>query len=392
MKKHLFFLLCTIIPALAMAQPANDDPCGAITIPIINSGTVACNQVNVSMAAATYNPVIATALFCGNTGITHADTWYSFTMPASGKIIIHTTAMPGSPDTDAGLQLYSGATCNGPFTLVSCDDDSGPGNMPMISFTGVAGDVYYIRFLEYDGGVDGSYNICLTDPSPPLSTKNVGIGITGPDSTLDVNGNMKVRGGTGLNNLTVSSALTIKSGNPGANKILTSDAAGVATWQTPPVIPVVPTAQSQHPAVIASFETGNVPNEMDLSNGVQRGLRFRLETVDNGNMYNDSIFMAPSAGVYSISLQVQASASGLTPSPTANYIELQVEPLQTGPFYYCQANFVNTATGLAQITFNKLYLLNAGDRLQFNIQRGGVAGTVKIFSSTRNFISIHKVY
>lgn len=392
MKKHVVYLLCTIIPAFAMAQPGNDEPCGAINIPIINTGSAACNQVDVSMAAATYNSLIGTSAFCGNPSITHPDTWYRFTMPASGKVIIHTSVGGSSPDTDAGMQLYSAANCSDPLTFEACDDDTGPGNMPMISFSGTAGNTYYIRFLQYDGGTDGNYNICITNPAPPLSTSNVGIGITGADSTLDVNGNMKVRGGTGLNNLTVASTLTIKSGNPGANKILTSDAAGVATWQTPPVIPPAPTPQSEHPAVIATFETGNVPNEIDLSNGVQKRLHFRTEQVDNGNMFNDSVFTAPSQGVYSISLQVQASATGLTVSPTANAIELQVEPLQTGSYFYSQAYFPAATAGIALFTFNKLYVLNTGDRLQFNIQRLGTGGTVKINASIRNFISIYKVY
>jgi len=44
----------------------------------------------------------------------------------------------------------------------------------------------------------------------------VGIGIPTPDAKLDVNGQIKIRGGS-----------------PGAGKVLTSDAAGLASWQTP---------------------------------------------------------------------------------------------------------------------------------------------------------------
>lgn len=391
MKKHLLSLLC-IVPCIALAQPANDDPCGAINIPVINTGAAVCTQIDVSMSAATYNAAIGTTLFCGNSAITQPDTWYRFIMPPSGKIIIHTSMAAASLDDDAGMQLYSAVSCGGPLTEVACDDDNGPGNMPLISFTGVAGNEYYIRFLQYDGGVDGAYNICLTNPSPPLATSNVGIGITGADSTLDVNGNLKVRGGAGLNNLTIASTLTIKSGNPGANKILTSDAGGIATWQNPPVMPVIPTAQSQHPAAIATFETGNIPNELDLSNGALRGLRFRLEQVDNGNMYNDSVFTAPSAGVYNISIQIEAFATGLTASPTANALELQVDPLQPGSYYYVRNYFPNAVSGYSTLVFNKLFSMNAGDRFQFNIGRIGSGGTIKIFSGNRSFISIHKVY
>jgi hypothetical protein len=47
---------------------------------------------------------------------------------------------------------------------------------------------------------------------------NVGVGTTTPGTKLEVAGQVKITGGS-----------------PGANKVLTSDAAGLATWQTPPL-------------------------------------------------------------------------------------------------------------------------------------------------------------
>lgn len=49
-----------------------------------------------------------------------------------------------------------------------------------------------------------------------LDNGNVGIQTTNPTTTLDVNGTMKITGG-----------------NPGAGKVLTSDATGTASWQLP---------------------------------------------------------------------------------------------------------------------------------------------------------------
>ena len=57
--------------------------------------------------------------------------WFSFVAPATGTAIIETQA--GSM-TDGAMALYADAPppgCAGPFTLVQCDDDSGPGLMPL---------------------------------------------------------------------------------------------------------------------------------------------------------------------------------------------------------------------------------------------------------------------
>ena len=48
------------------------------------------------------------------------------------------------------------------------------------------------------------------------SGSNIGIGTTTPGARLEVNGQIKVTGGS-----------------PGSGKILTSDATGLASWQTP---------------------------------------------------------------------------------------------------------------------------------------------------------------
>ncbi len=50
-----------------------------------------------------------------------------------------------------------------------------------------------------------------------FNSGNIGVGTTTPTTTLDVNGQIKITGGT-----------------PGVGKVLTSDAVGLATWQTPP--------------------------------------------------------------------------------------------------------------------------------------------------------------
>ncbi len=67
-------------------------------------------------------------------------------------------------------------------------------------------------------GALGINGVFQTNSSTYLATSggNVGIGITDPTQKLDINGQIRIRGG-----------------NPAAGRILTSDANGVASWQAP---------------------------------------------------------------------------------------------------------------------------------------------------------------
>lgn len=63
-----------------------------------------------------------------------------------------------------------------------------------------------------------------------LDNGNVGINNTTPASTLDVTGSTHISG-----NMDVDGTIAINGGSPGVGKVLTSDAAGNANWQTPDV-------------------------------------------------------------------------------------------------------------------------------------------------------------
>jgi hypothetical protein len=59
---------------------------------------------------------------------------------------------------------------------------------------------------------------------------HVGIGLTNPGARLEINGGVKI-----ADSLNIGGQLRITSGSPGAGKVLTSDAAGLASWTTPAV-------------------------------------------------------------------------------------------------------------------------------------------------------------
>lgn len=172
-----------------LPPPSNDMCAGAINIPV---------TIGASCTGVTYTTVNGT-----NSGentscfgyTSSADVWFKFTVPASGALNIETTSGALS---DGVMQLYSG-TC-GSLTQIECDDDDGPGTMPVLNLTGLTpNDVLYLMFWEYGGNNNGTFDICAWAPAPPATeldfsassfsanenngTINICVDITNPDAT-----------------------------------------------------------------------------------------------------------------------------------------------------------------------------------------------------------------
>lgn len=107
---------------------------------------------------------------------------------------------------------------------------------------------------------------------------------------LEVEGNVKISGGNT---------------NPGAGKVLTSDATGNATWQ-------VPNANSRIGFSVRGI-MGNGANV--VANVTASKIHFEFEEADFGNNYNASLnapsstFIVPVSGLYHLSASVTVSAS-----------------------------------------------------------------------------------
>lgn len=144
------------------AAPANNLPCGAT---LLNVGATCVNTAGTNVNACRYN-ITGLAAPCGNMGAAARDVWYRFVAPANGIVNINTTA---GTLTDAAMALYSAPSCNGPFALLGCNDDQGPGLMPFLTNVSLTpGQTYYIRIWGY-GTASGTFNICLTTPTVPAS-------------------------------------------------------------------------------------------------------------------------------------------------------------------------------------------------------------------------------
>ncbi len=285
MKKIIFFQFAVVQSLISLAQPAFDDPCGALPLSVQSGSN--CHPSNpISWTGATASSGIP-APGCGSylTG----DIWFLFITPPSGKVNIVTLAGTGpGAITDGAMAIYgSPGGCAGPFFFVVCNDDSlPPVLMPYLSLSGlVPGAVYFIRFWDYNDATSGNIGgICVTDPNPPLATTGaVGIGIQNPDNLLDVNGSLKLRGG-----------------NPGVNKVLTSDANGLASWVAPAAVfdPIPFKAIQSTDEVVGS--------------GVNYTLSYNTEEYDPGSNFSSGTFSAPAAGIYHFDAAIVWSVSGLT--------------------------------------------------------------------------------
>lgn len=145
---------CTLPPPAL----TNDNPCGAIDLFVIEN----CFMQSFTNTGATTTAGIP-APGCGNLTGSSRDVWFRFLVPGSGIVYIDTYA---GTLTDGSMAIYSAASCSGPFTLVECDANDGPGNMPYISRRCALltpNTYYYLRFWG-SGNQQGSFAICVYGP------------------------------------------------------------------------------------------------------------------------------------------------------------------------------------------------------------------------------------
>ena len=158
-------LLFNNTPAQPLAVPSNDDPCNAI--PLTSGST--CNYTSYTNAGATATAGVP-ATGCAN--YSGSDVWFQVTVPAGGALNID---MQTGVMTDAGMAIYSGASCNA-LTLITCNDDgSNNGLMSLINATGLTpGTTIWIRVWEYGNDNNGTFGICVSTPvlPPPVTNDN----------------------------------------------------------------------------------------------------------------------------------------------------------------------------------------------------------------------------
>jgi hypothetical protein len=134
--------------------PVNDDCISATPLVI---GTACTTTTTTNAGASASNAPTPT---CGSTAST--DVWYSIAVPASGAVVVTTSAVAGSAFDDPVMQLYSGS-CTA-LTSVGCNDDASASTLfPSVTATGLTpGSTVYARVFSFGNKPTGQFNICAT--------------------------------------------------------------------------------------------------------------------------------------------------------------------------------------------------------------------------------------
>jgi hypothetical protein len=94
----------------------------------------------------------------GNTNNHSRDVWFRFVAGPTGTV--HIQSFSGTL-TNGAMAVYSAASCNGPFSLIACDDNSGMNLMPHLTLNGLTpGTSYYLRYWG-NGNSTGTFSLCV---------------------------------------------------------------------------------------------------------------------------------------------------------------------------------------------------------------------------------------
>lgn len=160
--RYFLMLLLLGAPFFVKAQPANDNACGAISIPVENLG---CEPTVVySYTAATWSSGSGNT-WCENSQ--NLDVWYSFVVPSNGQAIVAIATVNGSESYTA--ELYNGSSCNS-LTVFSSSSNGFPClySGESRTFTNLTpGSTVFMRIYRRIGTSayfsNGSFKLCVSN-------------------------------------------------------------------------------------------------------------------------------------------------------------------------------------------------------------------------------------
>jgi hypothetical protein len=157
------FTICVNVPI-----PANDEPDGALTLPVTsNGGNPVYTTIYTISATNTAAPAAPDPDDCSNSfGDISNDIWYAVTVPSNGSIAVNVDGTSGTL-TDGDVAIYIPQNNTSPYgtlTLAGCDGDGGSLFRSHAYATGLTpGNTVLIRLGAYDLGTSGSKGVAIMD-------------------------------------------------------------------------------------------------------------------------------------------------------------------------------------------------------------------------------------
>ena len=162
-----------------------------------------------------------------------------------GGITVSSLATPGTPTVapqgTAGTTTYSyritarslvGETLASPAgTTTTGNATLGATNFNRITWTSVSGAVDYRIYRTTSGGSPATTGLIGSTTS--LTFDDTGLAASGAVPTVDNSGNVGIGTLSPTTRLDIEGQIRIRGGSPAAGRVLTADATGLATWATP---------------------------------------------------------------------------------------------------------------------------------------------------------------
>ncbi len=171
--------------ASVLAQPANDDACNAINLPVDGNFYIFDN-VNATTQVGEPAPPAGSIPFGGDcfsqdgwcasdAGDVDNTVWFTFTAPATGSVIVSTCN--ANTQIDPQLAVYSVGLCSDftSYTLLGANDDDpsfcsvGSGGEAVVYLNGLTtGNVYYVQ-LDGFAGDEGIFYLSISQGNQPTN-------------------------------------------------------------------------------------------------------------------------------------------------------------------------------------------------------------------------------
>ena len=188
-------------------------------------------------------------------------------------------------------------------------------------------------------------------------TGNVGIGTNNPQATLDVNGTLRLSGGS-----------------PVAGKVLTTDNTGNAAWSYP---------------VAYNTACDIYTSGFSASSNATSLVSFDSENYDDGNNFNNTpgnyYYAAPVAGVYHFDISIFWTLTSVVPKYEID-LDLGTNPNNLKVAFQIPAS----TTGFYSTVFSTSLKLSAGEQVQLKVYQN--SGISQATSGAYNSFKAYRVY